>query len=195
MGRGYNHLTPDIALNDSVTTRFIMPTPYDHINQKTAEKQYSSRMCFVCGVENPAGLHAHFYQVDDTTCVGRFLPADHHQGYPGRVHGGVVASMMDETLGRAVWGDAKTWGVTAELTIRYRNPVPLGEMLTVVGRLTRDTRRLFEAEGELITADGAVAVVAHGKYIKIPLEQILADTAEAGLDPDLELFVIPDPEE
>jgi len=172
-----------------------MPTPYDHINQKTAEKQYSSNMCFVCGVKNPAGLHAHFYQVDATTCVGRFLPADHHQGYPGRVHGGVVASMMDETLGRAVWGDAKTWGVTAELTIRYRNPVPLGEMLTVVGRLTRDTRRLFEAEGELITADGTVAVVAHGKYIKIPLEQIIADTAEAGMDPDLELFIVPDPEE
>jgi len=171
-----------------------MPTPYDNINQKTAEKQYSSHMCFVCGVENPAGLHAHFYQVDETTCVGRFLPADYHQGYPGRVHGGVAASMMDETMGRAVWGDAKTWGVTAELTLRYRNPVPLGEMLTVVGRLTRDSRRLFEAEGELITEDGAVAVVAHGKYIKIPLEQILADTAAAGLDPELELFIVPDPE-
>ena len=172
-----------------------MPTPYDHVNQKTAEKQYSSRMCFVCGVENPAGLHAHFYQVDDVTCVGRFLPADHHQGYPGRVHGGVVASMMDETLGRAIWGDAKTWGVTAELTIRYRNPVPLGEMLTVVGRLTRDTRRLFEAEGELITADGTVAVVAHGKYIKIPLEQIINDADEEERDPNLDLFIVPDPED
>jgi len=63
-----------------------------------------------------------------------------------------------------------------------------------VGRLTRDTRRLFEAEGELITADGTVAVVASGKYIKIPLEQILTDTAAAGLDPKLELFIVPDPE-
>ncbi len=172
-----------------------MPTPYDHINQRTAEKQYNSHMCFVCGVENPAGLHAHFYQVDDNTCVGRFLPADHHQGYPGRVHGGIVASMMDETMGRAIWGDAKTWGVTAELTIRYRNPVPLGEMLTVVGRLTRDSRRLFEAEGELITADGTVAVVAHGKYIKIPLEQIMEQTQGEVIDPNLELFIVPDPEE
>jgi acyl-coenzyme A thioesterase PaaI-like protein len=103
--------------------------------------------------------------------------------------------MMDETLGRAIWGDAKTWGVTAELTIRYRNPVPLGEMLTVVGRLTRDTRRLFEAEGELITADGTVAVVAHGKYIKIPLEQIIADADAAERDPNLDLFIVPDPED
>ena len=173
----------------------IMSTPFDHVNQKTAAKQYSSHMCFVCGVENPAGLHAHFYQVDDATCVGRFLPAEHHQGYPGRVHGGVVAAMMDETLGRAIWGDAKTWGVTAELTIRYKNPVPLGEMLTVVGRLTRDTRRLFVAEGEMLTADGQVVVTAHGKYVKIPLERILEDTAEAGLDPDIELVVVPDPED
>ncbi len=103
--------------------------------------------------------------------------------------------MMDETLGRAVWGDAKTWGVTAELTIRYKNPVPLGEMLTVVGRLTRDTRRLFVAEGEMMTADGQVVVTARGKYVKIPLERILEDTAAAGLNPDLELFVVPDPED
>ena len=171
-----------------------MSTPYDHINQHTAEKQYNSRMCFVCGMENPAGLHAHFYQVDDTTCVGRFLPADHHQGYPGRVHGGIIASMMDETMGRAVWGDAQTWGVTAELTIKYLAPVPLGEMLTVVGRLTRDTRRIFEAEGILLTADGKEAARAHGKYLKVPLERILQETAAAGLDPDLELFIVPDPE-
>ncbi len=171
-----------------------MSTPYDHINQHTAEKQYNSRMCFVCGMENPAGLHAHFYQVDDTTCVGRFLPADHHQGYPGRVHGGIIASMMDETMGRAVWGDAQTWGVTAELTIKYLAPVPVGETLTVVGRLVRDTRRLFEAEGILLTADRKEAARAHGKYLKVPLERILQETAAAGLDPDLELFIVPDPE-
>ena len=194
MHQGYNQ--DDFPVNSIPAHRYFpMPTHYDHINQKTADKQYSSRMCFVCGVENPAGLHAHFYQVDDVTCVGRFLPADHHQGYPGRVHGGVVAAMMDETLGRAVWGDAKTWGVTAELTIRYKNPVPLGEMLTVVGRLTRDTRRLFVAEGEMMTADGQVVVTARGKYVKIPLERILEDTAAAGLNPDLELFVVPDPED
>jgi uncharacterized protein (TIGR00369 family) len=192
--QGYNQ--DDFPVNSIPAHRYFpMPTHYDHINQKTADKQYSSRMCFVCGVENTAGLHAHFYQVDDVTCVGRFLPADHHQGYPGRVHGGVVAAMMDETLGRAVWGDAKTWGVTAELTIRYKNPVPLGEMLTVVGRLTRDTRRLFVAEGEMMTADGQVVVTARGKYVKIPLERILEDTAAAGLNPDLELFVVPDPED
>ena len=168
-----------------------MATPYDDVNQETAEKQYSSHMCFVCGVENPAGLHAHFYQINDNTCVGRFLPDESHQGYPGRVHGGVISAMLDETLGRAVWGDAKTWGVTAELTVRYKAPVPLGEVLTAVGRITYERRRLFKAEGELLTADGTVAVVAHGTYIKLDLDKILDETA-GELDPNLELFIVPD---
>jgi acyl-coenzyme A thioesterase PaaI-like protein len=168
-----------------------MTTPYDNVNQETAEKQYSSHMCFVCGVDNDAGLHAHFYQVDDRTCVGRFLPDENHQGYPGRVHGGVISAMLDETLGRAVWGDARTWGVTAELTVRYKAPVPLGEMLTVVGRITYERRRLFKAEGELLTADGTVAVEANGTYVKLDLDQILEEGSDE-LDPSLELFIVPD---
>ncbi len=168
-----------------------MSFPYAHINQATADKQPNSRMCFVCGVQNPAGLHAHFYQLDENTCVGRFLPAPHHQGYPGRVHGGVVAAMLDETLGRAIWSDRTAWGVTAELTIRYKAPVPLGQMLTVVGRITNTRRRLFEAEGELLLADGATAVVASGKFVRLPIDQILEEGA-SGLDPNLELFVIPE---
>jgi acyl-coenzyme A thioesterase PaaI-like protein len=168
-----------------------MPTPYDNVNQETAEKQYSSHMCFVCGVDNDAGLHAHFYQVDDRTCVGRFLPNENHQGYPGRVHGGVISAMLDETLGRAVWGDAKTWGVTAELTVRYKAPVPLGEMLTVVGRITYERRRLFKAEGELLTADGTVAVEANGTYVKLDLDQILEEGSDEP-DTSLELFIVPD---
>lgn len=164
---------------------------YPDFNAQQAEKQPNSRMCFVCGLENPAGLHAHFYQVDAFTCVGRFLPAPHHQGYPGRVHGGVVAAMLDETLGRAIWSDRTAWGVTAELTIRYKAPVPLGEMLTVVGRITQNRHRIFEAEGELRLADGTVAVVAHGKFVRLPLERILDEGTT--LDPNLELFVVPEP--
>ena len=139
----------------------------------------------------PPVCHAHFYQIDDRTCVGRFLPDENHQGYPGRVHGGVISAMLDETLGRAVWGDAKTWGVTAELTVRYKAPVPLGEMLTVVGRITYERRRLFKAEGELLTADGTVAVEANGTYVKLDLDQILDEGSDEP-NPNLELFIVPD---
>ncbi|MCO6450378.1 MAG: PaaI family thioesterase [Caldilineales bacterium] len=169
-----------------------MTNQYDHVNQQNSQKQFNSRMCFVCGIENPSGLHAHFYQIDETTCMGRFLPDNNHQGYPGRLHGGVMASMMDETLGRSVWGARGTdWGVTAELTIRYKAPVPLGQMLTVVGRVTEERRRFFAAEGELLLADGTVAATAEGKFVKLALDDILTET-KGELDPNLELFIIPD---
>lgn len=166
--------------------------PYTGVSQETASKQPNSRMCFVCGVENPSGLHAHFYQLDETTCVAKFLPDPSHQGYPGRVHGGVVAAILDETMGRAIWADVTQWGVTVELSLRYRAPVPLGEMLTIVGRITDNTRRVFEAEGELLLADGAPAVTARGKFVKIPLDRILDEGSQ--LDPNLDLFVVPDPQ-
>ncbi len=165
--------------------------PYTTVNQQTASKQPNSHMCFVCGIDNPSGLHAHFYQLDESTCVARFLPDHSHQGYPGRVHGGVVAAIMDETLGRTVWADQTEWGVTAELTMRYKAPVPLGQMLTIVGRITENSRRVFLAEGELLLADGTVAVTAHGKFVKIPLDRIL-DEGAGRQDPNLELFIIPD---
>jgi len=77
--------------------------------------------------------------------------------------------------------------VTAELTLRYRQPVPLGVELTVVGRITRDTRLLFEGTGELLLPDGTVAVEAKGKYLKLRLEKI------ADFDPEqIEWRVVPD---
>ena len=131
-------------------------------------------MCFVCGMKNIAGVKVFFYEQDDDTLLARFCGQDIHQGYPGRFHGGVLAGIMDETLGRTIrirHGE-QGWGVTAELTLRYRQPVPLGIQLEAIGRLTRETRRLFEAEGQLLLPDGTVAVEAHGKFIKLPPEAL-----------------------
>lgn len=152
-------------------------------------KQPNSRMCFICGVKNIAGVHVRFYEQEDGSVLARFTGRDVHQGYPGRFHGGVLAGIMDETLGRAIrigHGDA-VWGVTAELTIRYRQPVPLDEELTARGRITAERSRLFEAEGQLFLADGTVAVEASGKFVKLPPE-VLSE-----FDPEAEEWrVLPD---
>ena len=81
--------------------------------------------------------------------------------------------MLDETIGRAVnIANSGEWGVTVELTVRFRKPVPLGSEVRVVGRITRDSNRLFEGTGEIILADGTVAVEASGKYVKLPIDRI-----------------------
>lgn len=63
-------------------------------------------------------------------------------------------------------------GVTVELSLKYRKPVPLDIPLKVVGRITRSTHRIFEGSGEILLEDGTVAVEAQGRYLKMPIEKI-----------------------
>jgi acyl-coenzyme A thioesterase PaaI-like protein len=60
------------------------------------EKQPNSRMCFVCGIENPIGLKLRFYTDDEGRCIARFRPKPEHQGYPGQLHGGIISALLDE---------------------------------------------------------------------------------------------------
>jgi uncharacterized protein (TIGR00369 family) len=143
-------------------------------------KQPTSRMCFVCGESNPAGIHVHFYEREDGAVLARFTGADHHQSYPGRMHGGVITAILDETIGRAImikYGEG-IWGVTTELNLRFRKPVPLEVELTAIGRIMSEGSRMFQGTGEIYLPDGTVAVEASGKYIKLPLEQIADFDAE-----------------
>ena len=143
------------------------------MSQKVTAKQHNSKMCFVCGLKNPAGLHASFFEVENNQLVALFTPCEEHQGYPGRMHGGLAATILDETIGRAMNIDNnEVWGVTVEFNARYKKPVPLNTELRVVGRITNENRRLFEGTGEILLPDGQVAVEGRGKYIKLPLDEI-----------------------
>ena len=138
------------------------------------KKQNNSRMCFVCGLNNDFGLHASFFETGPAELVAVIRPGDVHQSYPGRMHGGVASAILDETIGRAIANgkDDQVWGVTLELTTKFRRPVPLGQELRVVGRITADGPRFFEGSGEILLEDGEVAVTATGKYMKVPISKI-----------------------
>lgn len=143
-------------------------------------------MCLVCGVDNELGLHGHFYELKDGTLVGVFRPREEHQGYPGRMHGGLISAMLDETIGRAVnIKDPCTWGVTVELTVRFRKPVPLDRPVMVVGRIEGEVRRIFEGTGEVLLEDGTVAAEARGRFVRMPLNEIAdGDFSEREWFPD-----------
>lgn len=143
------------------------------MSAKISAKQENSRMCFVCGLSNQLGLHSEFYELEDGRLYAAFQPKPEHQGYPERLHGGIAAAILDETIGRAILIEQpNVWGVTVEIKIRYRKPVPLDGEIQVIGRITRDTRRMFEGTGEILLADGRTAVEAQGKYLKLPLDEI-----------------------
>jgi len=136
-------------------------------------KQHNSTMCLVCGLENPHGLRTSFYELDNNELLAIYHPCKEHQGYPGRLHGGIAATLLDETIGRAIMIlSSEIWGVTLEISTRYRKPVPLDGELRVVGRVIKETQRSFEGTGEILLPDGSVAVEGRGKYFKMALDQI-----------------------
>ena len=135
--------------------------------------QNVSRMCLVCGVENGAGLKGRFFVLDGGELAGIFQVRQEHQGYPGRVHGGMISAILDETIGRAInVSNTDIWGVTIEFRVKFRKPVPLDGEVKAVGRTTRDSSRAFEGSGEIVLDDGTVAAEAWGRYLKMPIEEI-----------------------
>lgn len=143
--------------------------------------QNISRMCMVCGTDNKAGLHARFFELENGELAGVFTPSENHQSYPGRLHGGLASTILDETIGRAInVADPEAWGVTIELTVKYRKPVPLDGEIIARGRITKDAGRMFEGSGEIRLPDGTVAVEAKGRYLRLPIEKI----AEGDMDND-----------
>jgi uncharacterized protein (TIGR00369 family) len=149
-------------------------------NRRVLAAQNVSRMCVVCGRDNPSSLKARFYELEGGELLGVFRPLEIHQSYPGRLHGGVASALLDETIGRAInTTQSDAWGVTVELTVRFRKPVPLDDEVRAIGRITRDTSRLFEGTGEIVLPDGSVAVEASGRYMKMPIDRIVdGDFAE-----------------
>ncbi|MGL5152517.1 MAG: PaaI family thioesterase [Clostridium sp.] len=166
------------------------------VKQKVTNKQHNSKLCIVCGMENDLGLKTRFFELENGELVGIANLKDIHQSYPGRLHGGISAALLDETIGRAVSiNNPQIWGVTIELSTKYRKPVPHEGQVKVVGRITKETSRMFEGTGEIILENGDVAVEATGKYIKLPIDKIATFDAEHGSDEWFMLFDEEDPKE
>ena len=115
------------------------------------KKQANSKSCFVCGVENHHGLRINFYEETAGKILARTTVPEHFQGYPGIVHGGIIAAMLDEVSGRTIMGenDAPRFMVTASLSLRYRRPVPVMKPLKLVGILREDSGSTARVHGEV----------------------------------------------
>ena len=141
------------------------------------ERQPDSSMCFVCGRDNPIGLHLTFL-VEGPQVIATFTPRPEHQGWPGVLHGGITSTILDETIGRTCFL-VDMWAVTGHFQVRYRRPIPIGQPLTAVAEIVRQRARVLEARGEIRLADGTVAADAEGTYVRISdqkrreLEQVL----------------------
>ena len=143
------------------------------MRRQVTRKQQNSKNCLVCGLQNEFGLHASFFELDNRELLALFTPRDVHQSYPNRLHGGIASAILDETIGRAVMIDHPgQFGVTVDISVRFKKPLPLDRQLQVIGRITSDSKRFFEGTGEILLDDGSIAVEAEGRYLKMDLEKI-----------------------
>ena len=145
------------------------------MKQRVIRKQPNSKMCLVCGLKNPHGLFTSFYELANGDLAAVFTAREEHQSYPGRLHGGIITALLDETIGRAIMNrrdDPQVWGVTVEFSTRFLKPVPLDTELRVVGRIVKEEGRYFEGRGEVLLPGGEVAATGTGRYVKLPIEKI-----------------------
>lgn len=123
-------------------------------------------MCFVCGPKNPIGLKLDFTLKDGGTLETRFTPQKVHQGFADVVHGGILATVLDEVmvnlqhkLGRRA--------VTARMEVTLKRPARVGQELVFTAQLVKETRRTLEACARARTVDGTVVAEARGTLIKL----------------------------
>jgi acyl-coenzyme A thioesterase PaaI-like protein len=133
------------------------------------EKQPNSLNCFVCGIENPCGLHLKFYITGPGEVTADYTVPECYQGYPGVVHGGIVAAMLDEVSGRAhMGGDPPRFMYTARLEMRYRRNVPVGQPLRLVGQAGKSKGRTATAIGKIYDQAGVVLAEAEALLVDVP---------------------------
>lgn len=134
-------------------------------------RQPTSLQCFACGRNNPFGLKLEWFNNYDEKCVETsFTLDDNYCSYPGTVHGGILATILDETSGRAVLLDNnfERLMVTLKMEVVYKKNTPTNTPLKAVGRVIRDGGSRAQVEGEIILPDGTVSAKCTSILFKIP---------------------------
>lgn len=137
--------------------------PDDHLNDRSAYQA-----CFGCGMRNDTGLQL-IFRHEGEEIVTEFTPDARFQGFPGVAHGGILATLLDETLSRTATAEGR-WMMTGRLEIRYRQAAPLGRTLRVSARTVSSRSRMISAEGEIRLADEPETIIAdaRGTFLPIP---------------------------
>ncbi|HLZ63290.1 MAG TPA: PaaI family thioesterase [Ktedonosporobacter sp.] len=132
--------------------------------------------CFACGQQNPYGLHMVF-RLENDTIVSDFQPRAEHQGFPGVIHGGIIAAVLDEALNRtSMLSNEPTWTMTGRLEVRYRRYVPYGPQLRVRASLGTQRGRMVQASGQLMLAEDESVVLAEAQGSFMALTPAMLDS-------------------
>lgn len=124
--------------------------------------------CFGCGPANPGGLKLEFLLAPDGSVVCPTTISNAFEGHPRFLHGGIIATLLDEAMSKAVRAKGLT-AMTRHLEIDYRRPVPSGASIRIEGRIVRSEGRKHWAEAQIF--DREEAALAHGKGLFVEVKR------------------------
>lgn len=120
--------------------------------------------CFICGENNPSGLHLKFSHLDGKVRT-EFISQKTHQGYKNIVHGGIISALLDEAMVKAALLQGMP-AVTAEITVRFKHPLLTGEKSIVEAEVRHSHKRILEASAFLKKSDETLIAEAHAKLVR-----------------------------
>jgi uncharacterized protein (TIGR00369 family) len=132
-------------------------TPFAHAAQNR---------CFGCGPANPAGLHLEFLLAEDGTVVSLATVSGIFDGHPGYLHGGIIATLLDETMSKAVRSRGVS-AMTRQLEAEYLRPVPSDAPIRLEGRIVHSEGRKHWTEARIRNADGKELARGKGLFFEV----------------------------
>jgi acyl-coenzyme A thioesterase PaaI-like protein len=122
--------------------------------------------CFVCGKDNANGLQLEYRKEPDGSFVADWVPAQYMEGFAGIVHGGLISTVLDEAMAKAV-AALECEALTGELRVRFRQHVSSGDPVRVRGWVTESAKRMLRTEATLTAADGTERAHAWASFLRL----------------------------
>ena len=137
-----------------------------HNENLTPMAHTAQNRCFGCGEANPGGLHLEFLLAPDGTVVCPATIPDRFEGPTGFLHGGIIATLLDETMSKAVRAHGRT-AMTRHIEVDYRRPVPSEKPIRMEGRVARSEGRKIWTDAHIFDGSGNILAHAIGLFVEV----------------------------
>ncbi|MBR3499029.1 MAG: PaaI family thioesterase [Selenomonadaceae bacterium] len=128
----------------------------------------SDAYCFACGEKNPIGLHLKFDFDGEKIWTKKILPRE-FQGYEGTAHGGILSTMLDETMCKFIDAKYHERALTGRLEVRYKFPTPVAQELKISAWEESQRKNIITMKSTVETADGIITAEATAKFAVVAL--------------------------
>lgn len=118
--------------------------------------------CFGCSPHNPIGLKLEFEYSDDSAKT-TWKPTKDYEGFPGLLHGGIISTILDETMAKAI-EHSNIYAVTIEMNVKYLKKTPIDDTLTAQAMLVKKRKKILYLESQLLDSSGNITAEATAKF-------------------------------